>query len=192
MLESARTQHPEVRGYANKQQQLQIERRLKQEKRKPVLDLNYQLLGNGWQFFPSANASGAGVLVNDIKWGINFSYPLLNRKARGDWQLTQVKIAQTNLALQQKQVELGNKVQQYITDLNNLSTQIDLYRSITANYATLLEAENEKLRAGESSVFLINTREQRWLEARIKYLKLLSEYRKTEAALTWASGQLAR
>ena len=32
---------------------------------------------------------------------------------------------------------------------------------------------------------------QRWLDARIKYLKLLAEYRKTEAALQWAAGMLA-
>lgn len=192
LIESARQQHPELLLYATKRRILEVERRLKVEKLKPVATLNYQLLGNGWQFFPSTGPSGAGVLVNDIKWGVQLSYPILNRKARGDRQITQVKIAQTDLTIQQKTTEISNKVRQYANALNTLSEQIGLYRNITSNYRDLLDAENEKLRFGESSVFLINTREQRWLDAQIKYLKLLSEYRKTEAGLQWSAGQLIR
>lgn len=182
--------HPAVQWYKSKLQILEIERRLKQEKRKPVLDLNYNLLGNGWAFFPTDGLSGPAVLVNDIKWGLNFSYPILNRKARGDWQITQVKMNQTSTELEQKRQLVGAKVAQYTNELKNLRTQTDLYRDISNNYKLLLDAEMEKFQNGESSVFLINTREQRWLDARIKYLKLLSEFFKTEAGLNWAAGRL--
>lgn len=191
LVQTALQSHPDLLAYEAKLSLLNVERRLKLEKRKPVLDLGYQLLGNGWQFFSTPGLEGPGVFVNDVKWSLRFSYPILNRKARGDWQITQVKIAQTDLALQQKRLEIGNKVRQYLNELNTLAEQAALYRDIAANYRALLDGENEKFRFGESSVFLINTREQRWLEAQIKYLKLLSEYRKTEAALQWAAGQLA-
>jgi len=191
LLQAALQNHPDLIVYEAKLRSLNVERRFKAEKRKPVLDLGYQLLGNGWQFFSTPGLEGPGVFVNDVKWSLRFSYPILNRKARGDWQITQVKIAQTDLALQQKRLEIGNKVRQYLNELNTLAEQVALYRAITDNYRALLDGENEKFRFGESSVFLINTREQRWLEARIKYLKLLSEYRKTEAALRWAAGLLA-
>ena len=190
LLQTARTRHPEIRLYQVKQAQLDIELLWKREKRKPVLDLNYSFLGNGWQFFPTAGDEGFGVLANNIKWGVQFSYPLPNRKARGDWQMTQIKIAQTDLQLQQKKTEIENKVRQYRNELANLSAQIELFRAVTENYRVLLEAENEKFRFGESSVFLINTREQRWLDARVKYLKLLSEFQKTAAGLQWAAGSL--
>jgi outer membrane protein TolC len=180
--------HPELRVYQAKLQTLGAERRLKNEKRKPVLDVNYNLLGAGWEFFPSASADGPGIFAQDIKWGVSFSYPILNRKARGDWQITQVKIAQTELDIRQKRQVLETKVAQYANELENLRGQIALYSNITDNYRRLLDAETEKFGQGESSVFLINAREQRWLEARIKYLKLLSEFRKTEAALQWAAG----
>ncbi|MEQ1743949.1 MAG: hypothetical protein ABMA02_00860 [Saprospiraceae bacterium] len=65
-------------------------------------------------------------------------------------------------------------------------------RSITDNYRTLLDGENEKFRFGESSVFLINTREQRWLEAQTKLLKLVAAYRKAEAGLRWAVGDIGQ
>ena len=81
-------------------------------------------------------------------------------------------------------------MQQYANEVDNLGAQLTLYQNITENYRALLDAENEKFNFGESSVFLINTREQRWLDARVKYLKLAGEYRKTEAALRWAGGSV--
>lgn len=189
LLNSALSRHPELRLYQAKLQNLGAERRLKNEKRKPVLDVNYNILGAGWEFFPTATTNGVGVLGQDIKWGLNFSYPILNRKARGDWQITQIKIAQTELDLDQKRQSIRNKVQQYANDLDVLRNQLVLYRDITEQYRRLLEAETEKFNQGESSIFLINTREQRWLDARIKYLKLLGEFQKTEAGLRWAAGE---
>jgi outer membrane protein TolC len=191
LVQQARLQHPELRVYDAKLRSLDVERRLKNEKRKPVLDLSYYLLGEGWQFFPTTGSDGAGVLGQDIKWGINFSYPILNRKARGDLRITEIKMAQTDYEIRQKRQDIANKVQQYANELGNLDAQVVLYRDISTNYRTLLDAENERFSFGESSVFLVNTREQRWLDAQIKYLKLLSEYRKAEAGLQWAAGTLA-
>lgn len=191
LAQQASLQHPELRLYDAKLRSLDVERRLKNEKRKPILDVNYYLLGDGWQFFPTAGADGIEVLTNDIKWGLNFSYPLLNRKARGDLEVTEVKIAQTDFELRQKRQSIENKVRQYANDLNNLATQIALFQNITVNYRNLLDAEIERFNFGESSVFLVNTREQRWLDAQVKYLKLLSEYRKAEAGLQWSAGLLA-
>jgi outer membrane protein TolC len=190
MLQVALSQHPELRLYQVKLRELGIEQRLKNEKRKPVLDVQYNLLGSGWQFFPTATAEGPAVLANDVKWGVEASFPLLNRKARGDWQITRIKIEQTQLEVRNKQQQIEAKVLQYANELDNLRAQTTLFRDMTENYRRLLDAENERFLIGESSVFLINTREQRWLDAQLKYLKLLSELRKAEAGLRWAAGQL--
>ncbi len=190
LLQNARVNHPDLRRYSVKLRQLDTERRLKVEKRKPVIDLSYNLLGNNWQFFPTATAEGPAMLANDVKWGVQFSYPILNRKARGDWQLTQIKIAQTQLEQRQKQQSVETKVLQYGNELENLRIQANLFRDMTANYRRLLDGENEKFFIGESSIFLVNTREQRWLDAQLKYLKLLSELKKAEAGVLWAAGLL--
>ncbi|MFN0015423.1 MAG: TolC family protein [Saprospiraceae bacterium] len=192
LLQTALRQHPDLLLYHAKRNTLDVERRLKLERRKPVLDLGYQVLGNGWQFFPTPGIDGPAVLANDIKLSLRFSYPILNRKARGDWQIAQIKVDQTDLALQQKRLEIENKVRQYLNELNILAGQVVLYRGITDNYRTLLEGENEKFRFGESSVFLINTREQRWLEAQTKLVKLLAAYRKAEAGLRWTTGDIGQ
>jgi outer membrane protein TolC len=190
MVQKASVEHPGMQFYSAKLNMLDVERRLKTEKRKPVIDFNYNILGSGWSFFPTATSDGGGVgvLARDIKWGINFSLPIPNRKARGELQITQIKIAQNQLARNTKRQEIEGKIRQYAAEMNTLSAQIDLYRSIVANYRALLDAESDKFTYGESSVFLINTREQRWLDAQLKYLKLVSEYRKAEAGLLWATG----
>ncbi len=190
LVQQAREQHPELRQYAAKARSLEVESRLKHEKRKPQLDLNYNLLGDGWSFFPMATVDGPALLANDIKWGVNFSYPLLNRKARGDWQMTEIKRTQNDQAWRQKRQAVEAKVRQYSNELDYYGRQLPLYRDFIANYRLLLEAEIERFQQGESSIFLINAREQRWLDAQIKYLKVLGEYRKAQAGLLWAAGRL--
>jgi outer membrane protein TolC len=183
--------HPALEMYQAKLSQLEVERRLKNENRKPSLDLNYNLLGNGWEFFPANTGNGPEVLINDIKWGIQYSYPILNRKARGDLEITKIKISETNWQFRDKQQQIQVKMNQYLNDLNNLDKQLSLFTGVATNYELLFEGETEKFRQGESSIFLINTREQRWLDARVKTLKLQSELLKTSAALRWAAGKLA-
>jgi outer membrane protein TolC len=169
-------------------QSLNVERQWKNEKRKPVLDLNYNILGSGWQFSQVNFGEGPRMLANDIKFGVQFSYPLLNRKARGDLQLADIKIAQTQLGFQQKRQNIENKVKQYANEINNLADQVVLFRDFVGAYRALLDGELERFRFGESSIFLINSREQRWLDTQVKYLKLLSEFKKAEAGLVWSTG----
>jgi outer membrane protein TolC len=192
LIAQARSQHPDIQLYQNKLKQLATERRLKNEKRKPVVNLSYYLLGDGWTFFPTASANGPAVLANDVKWGLDVSYPLFNRKARGEYQLNQVKIAQTELELQQKIQSVQAKVQQYANDWENLRAQVQLFQDMTNNFKSLLDAETVKFQQGESSIFLINTREQRWIDTQLKFLKLLAEWQKTEAGLLWSAGTLGQ
>ncbi|MFT7230608.1 MAG: outer membrane protein TolC, partial [Bacteroidia bacterium] len=49
----------------------------------------------------------------------------------------------------------------------------------STNYKALLDAEQTKFRLGESSLFIVNTREQKWIFAREKYIKSYAEYRKS-------------
>jgi outer membrane protein TolC len=56
----------------------------------------------------------------------------------------------------------------------------------------LLDGENSRFDNGESSLFLVNARENRYLDAQIKLRELQSKYFKTEAALKWAVGNISR
>jgi len=53
----------------------------------------------------------------------------------------------------------------------------------------LLQAEVRKFNFGESSIFLINTRETRFIEARLEQLDLQVKYLKTQAEYLQALGR---
>ena len=101
-----------------------------------------------------------------------------------------IKLLDTNYKLRQKAQEVKNKVLNYQEQLDNSRQQVGINRSAVKNYQDLLTAENEKFRFGESSIFLLNSREQKLIDAQLKLVKLLSLYQKNRLGLIWSAGQL--
>lgn len=178
-------QHPVVQGYRFKLESLDVERRLKREALKPRLDVSYNLLGDGFDLSPN----NSDFFLQNYKWGVQAGFPLLFRKERGSLQLAELKIMDAELGLTQKRQEISNKIIAYQNELANLRQQIILATDMRDNYARLLAGENDKFSLGESSVFLVNSRENKLIEAQLKLAKLQAEARKAEAALRWAAGQ---
>ncbi|MBK7871062.1 MAG: TolC family protein [Saprospiraceae bacterium] len=185
--------HPQLRFYQVKLSQLEIDRRLAAEQLKPRLDIEYNLLGEGFNFNSAKtddNGAFNDLLLQNYKWGLNFSFPLFLRKERGKLDLTKIKILETDYTLQQKRLELTNKLRDAYNEWQNTQQQIALYQNVTNNYRRLLEAEYEKFSIGESSIFLINTREQKLIEAQLKLIKLQAEFHKNRTKVEWAAGRL--
>ena len=180
--------HPLLLQYRYQLATLDVERRLKAEKLKPKLNVNYNLLqtaatpiGEGEFFHP-------GLFANNFKWGVSLGFPIFLREARGDLELTRIKQRETGFKQDLKRQELANKIQAYVTEMENLAGQIDLSRFNVVQYEALFEAEIIKFRAGESSIFLINSRENKLIEARLKLQSLQAKYGKATAGLTWSAG----
>jgi outer membrane protein TolC len=127
-------------------------------------------------------------LTQNFKWGVKFEMPILFRKARGKLEQVKVKAAQTELKREQKNISLTNKVKNYSLELQNLSQQIRLMEEMVENYRRLFEAEQIKFDIGESSVFLLNSREQKLIESQLKLVKTKSSYLKAWWKLQWAAG----
>ena len=130
------------------------------------------------------------LLTENYKWGLNFSFPLLLRKEQGKMQQVKLKQQMASNKLEQKKAELEAKIGNYYNEQQTTARQVELYEQIVQNYNRLLEAEQIKFNLGESSVFLLNTREQKLIEAQIKLAKLRGLYQKNRLALSWAAGQL--
>ena len=69
-------------------------------------------------------------------------------------------------------------------------TQLLITVEMITNYQLLLSAENEKFRIGESSLFLVNSREQKLIEAQMKWAKLKASFQKMQIGLRHAAGVL--
>jgi outer membrane protein TolC len=83
-----------------------------------------------------------------------------------------------------------NKINNYYNEQDNFIAQIELYEGAVQNYNTLLEAEYIKFDLGESSIFLVNSREQKLIEAQLKLIELRGKFFKTRQKLEWAAGRL--
>ena len=182
--------HPVVAMYTDKFEQYEVERRWKAEQLKPQLDLEYQFLGNQLNFSGGENLNFPGLLQQNYKWGVRLRFPLFLRKERAGVQLTEVKLAETSLEQNAKRQDIQNKITKFEQQLANNFQQIQLYQNMVENYRSLLAAELEKFRIGESSVFLVNAREQKLFETQITLLKLQSAYHTQLAGLAWARGEL--
>ena len=164
-------EHPAIRESEFKIQKLQIENRLKKEKLKPKLNLEYNLLQD-----PAGNITEIQGLDN-YNWGLSFSMPLFLRQPRGELRMNEIKLENTNFELQQKQLSIRNKARQYENTFENIAQQLKTYQNIVIQYESLLTAELRKFEIGESSIFLINYRQMSLVNARMKYIELQAKYR---------------
>ena len=183
ILQNIRLSHPELLLYDNKLGLLDIDRRMKVEKLKPKLNVNYNFL--------SAPVNGEVIQnfsTNDFKWGFEFSMPIFLRKERGDLQLTKIKIDQVDLQFQEKSLEINNKVRALHTEMLTLLDQIEIFRRAVNNYQSLLNGEKTKFLGGESSLFIVNSRENSLVNAEIKLVELISKFMQTKAKFYQATG----
>lgn len=188
------TQHPALLALNYKLDQLAIQNRLNREMLKPRLQLSYNFLAEGWNFnhyqLPE-QGDLRNILTENYKLGIQFSFPLFLRKERADIALNEIKTQNTSLKLLQKRLSLQNKFGVYENTASTLIRQIEQYEAMVQNYRALLAAENEKFRLGSSSLFLINSREQKLIEAQEKLLKTQASFLKARTALRAVAGLLA-
>ncbi len=179
--------NPSLRSYDFKLQALEVERKLKFQNLLPVLNLKYNLLNKDYYVFKGLNNS---LLENNYKWGIDFKLPIFIREGRGEYRKAKLKIAETNLELNSTLWEIENKIKNYYTETNLLQQQITTAKKAYGNFDALLKIETLRFANGESSLFLVNSRENKLIEILQKQVELTIKYFKAKYAIDWASGSL--
>lgn len=184
----ANQHHPELSVYDYKLSALNIDKNLKFQDVLPKIDFRYNQLGKGYNLY---NTSITGPLFeNNFQYGLKVEIPLRFSQGRGDYRKAKLKIEETKLSQSQKQLSVQLKVKKYYNDFINLIAQIDLQSNAYSNYTQLVSAEETKLFNGESSLFLVNSRENKALDALEKLIDLKTKYFKTVYALQWSAGLL--
>jgi outer membrane protein TolC len=166
------SQHPLVLSALNKINRLTIDQRLKREKLKPKLKVKYNpLLATG------DNSIIPAFSTNDFKLGFDFSMPLLFSQERGNIRLGELKIQEANLDFENKLNEIENKAQASLETQYLLTEQINVLTDNVSNYRRLLDAENERFILGESSVFLLNKRQEKYINSQLKLIdSMIKQY----------------
>lgn len=183
LIDLARNSHPEITKLILKNEQYEIQRRLARESFKPALDVDF-----GYLDTPKYNFSDYGLFNSNHKLGVNFSVPLFMRKERGKMQQVKIKILENQLDRRQLSREILNEVQMAYNEAKNLEAVIGIQEEAGQLQGRLLEAERLKFSIGESNLFLINSRENKLLDIRIKIQELKTKYEKAVASLVYAAG----
>ena len=166
-------QHPDVLAYQFKLQNLEFERRLKVNQLLPKLDLKYNFLSaEHVNFFKTTTSTP----VQNYKIGIQFSMPIFLRKERAALSLIKLKAQSLTYKLSDKRRTLQAKIENHFNTVQTFAQQTEGYYQMIDNYQTLLQAERVKLELGESSIFLVNTRENQLFEAQLKLVKQQTKY----------------
>ena len=167
--------HPKINSLQNKLDILEVDRQLKANFLLPKVDLNYHYLSEP-NYWNETN-------INNYKVGVNFSFPVFLRKERGDLQLAKFKIIDTKYALDFERIQLKNKINAQQTEINSLETQRKLLTDLVQDYNTMLRSEERLFMFGESSVFLINSRENNLVSSQLSELSLENRYLISNAEL---------
>ncbi len=170
------TNHPKLQSLDYKLQSLNIEKRLKLNNLLPKIDLQYNFLSETPDISRSFSTAA-------YKSGLNISFPLFLRKERGDLRLAKLKMQDTKFEIQSTEVTLKNKIDAINQELESFVSQNEFTRVIVDDYGTMLKAEERKFFLGESSLFLVNSRESKLIDAKLKAIELENNFFNTKAGL---------
>ena len=187
LVNQAADQHPELVKLRTKGGQLAIERSYRQEMLKPKINISGTLISSrrSWNsYVPDYYDFG----WSNHKVGLEFAFPLFLRAERG--KLREVKIKQQELAydLQQSGREIRNDILASYNNLQAYESQVTVQVQSIQNQNVLLKGENSKFELGESTLFLINSRETKLIDMRIKLESMIAGYQKTLAELYYKAG----
>jgi len=177
--------NPTVAKYASLQNIVGIDKRLKAELIKPKLDVKYNFLSsNGNPYLTDFSSS-------NYKWGAKFSMPIFLRSSRNEFKIAKLNYKNSGYDLVNKQNEIDLKFKLMKQAIFILKDQVNFAEKNVAFSKQLLEAEKLKFESGESSLFLLNTRENKWLESELKLAEYRSKFIKTVFELIYVNGTLS-
>ncbi len=161
---------PLLQKLTNEAEILSLEVKLEKENLKPKLDIKYNTLINLGKDELAPTYS-----LNDFKYGVAFELPIRNRKTKGALRLNNAKISQLGFDKIYYLQKLVTKNQELLGRRNIIKDLLATVETKISNSQLLYSAEQIKFNLGESSVFLINQREIKILEAEVDKIKSLLE-----------------
>jgi outer membrane protein TolC len=162
------TDHPKINALQSKIDILNVEKKLKANMLLPKIDVGYSYLSEPSYF--------DNYQFQDYKIGLDFYFPLFLRKERGSLKLAKYKIQETEFALDMERVQLSNKIIAQKTEIESLIKQKEIIKGLVKDNFIMLNSEERLFSFGESSLFLINTRENNLVSAQLSKIVLENRF----------------
>ncbi len=181
------SQNPDLASQRIELQQLDIDRRLALENFRPVADIKYQFINKYGSSLPPPEAA---FFRNNYRFGLDLAMPLFLRKERGKLAQIRIKTEQARLGLKQAERDAEVAYRQTRNDLSVFRSMIETQARMVNNYRVLRDGESIKFNLGESSLFLVNTRETKLIESEVKLVALHAKWQKALVQLQALAGAL--
>jgi outer membrane protein TolC len=172
---------------ALKIKQLEIDQKLKYQNLLPMVNLKANLLNRDYNVLKNI---GGNLFDNNYNFGFQVKIPIFLREGRGEYRAAKLKVTEERFMLKQKVLEVNNKINIYANEFEFLQTQLKIANSTLVNFQSLLRNELLRFNAGESSLFLVNSRENKVLEMQQKVIELQVKLFKSKYSLDWAAGTI--
>ncbi len=176
-------EHPKIRALQNKLEFLTIDNKLKANSLLPKLDIGY--------YYLSESANFENDNLDDYKIALNFSFSLFLRKERAELALAKLKRRDSQLDLDFERLQLNQKVIYAKAEVLGLKRQLIVSESLVNSYSQMLSAEERMSDFGESSIFLINIRENNLIGSQISQIELENKYLTSHANLFRIIGKVS-
>lgn len=160
--------HPKIEALQSKIDLLTVEKKMKANMLLPKIDVGYSYLAQPNPTIPNNS--------DNYKVGLDFYFPLFLRKERGSLKLAKYKIQESEFIRDLEKVQLTNKINAQQTEIKSLTTQQKLIDKLVTDYDTMLKSEERLFTLGESSLFLINTRENNLVSAQLSKIALENRF----------------
>lgn len=187
LTSQAADRHPELMKLRSKGGTLAIERAYRAEMLKPKINITGSLISNR-RDFNSFVADKYDFGWDNHKFGIDFAFPLFLRAERGKLREVKIKQQELDYDVQQTGREIQTNIISAYNQLKAYESQLSLQTTNVSNQQLLLQGEQQKFELGESTLFLINSRETKLIEMKIKRAEMISSMQRSVADLYYKAG----
>ena len=160
--------HPKINALQNKIDILNVDRKLKANMLLPKIDIGYSYLSEPSYF--------DNYRFENYKIGMNFYFPLFLRKERGSLKIAKFKVQETQFTLDIERVQLNNKINAQKFEIQSLVKQREFVKQLVNDNSIMLSSEERLFNFGESSLFLINTRENNLVSSKLSEIAIENRY----------------
>ncbi|MDD3003462.1 TolC family protein [Flavobacterium sp.] len=160
--------HPKIQSLQRKIEILTLDQQLKSNLLLPKIDVGYYYLSEPSYF--------DNYRWEDYKIGINFTFPIFLRKERGALNLAKLKLQDSKFELDLERLQLENKIKAGVTEIKALQNQMETTGSLIKDYRKMLDSEDRLFTLGESSMFLLNSRENSLITSQLSQINLENRF----------------
>ena len=179
-LEQALHRRPELRGLELRREVLQVDAELARNQAAPAVDLGLRVARDVGQ-------GPANLRPTELQASLTLDIPLFAREARGQRRAAEARQAAVDARARLARDEIVTEVRDTLSALRAAYERVGLAQSAAEVARQLARAEYIRFEHGDTSLLVVNQREQAAVEAELVEVKALVEYQRAMVGLLAAT-----